>query len=136
LVTSVDHELEPTEAAFLRRHRYYDLGTVIAGLGQLVATMFENAPAELQFEIRSQCGITERASPLDERLALIDKARAVADSLGFDPPLVECLERYRDVNRYVHSFLWDLRSRPTKDAIYSDGELLARLREADAPGLT
>jgi hypothetical protein len=135
LVSALDFELNPVERAFVARHRYYDLGVIIASLALIMATVTNRLSDELRSEVKAACGIGEGSSYLEFMMGLLEHSRSIAGAIGLSPVFVETSERYLEVVRYVQTFLGDLQSRPAKDAVYDDTELYARLKAAEAPGL-
>ncbi|HET6793728.1 MAG TPA: hypothetical protein VFH45_04770 [Acidimicrobiales bacterium] len=135
LVGAHRFEVDAEEREFLGRHRYYDAGLLLAGLGMTVAFAAGAAGAPVRAEVDRICGLDGSSSRLDVIMGIVDNAASLAGVLGLGPPLVAALGRYREVNRYVHRFIGEMQARPAKDAVYRDEELLARLRQAGTPHL-
>jgi len=133
LVCADTFELGAGEAEFLDNHRYYDVGLVLANLGLFLTFEASRATPETRTEIDRRCGIGAGSGRLQVIMGLVDRAEDLADVLGLDAAYLTELERYREVNRYMHAFVSEMQSRPAKDACYSDKELLARLRDAGTP---
>lgn len=135
IACSPDFELSEDERHFLFRHPHYDLGIAISYLGLMLALYVQGQPPEVKAEVDRACGIAEGQGRLEVIMGLVEACQRVADIVSLAPEYVDALQRYRDVNSYVHGFITQLQNRPQKDAAYDDGELLARLRAAGAPNL-
>lgn len=133
LVCDGDFELEAAERAFIGRHRHYDVGVVLASLGLALANKAHDAEPATKTEVDRICGLRDGSGRLETIMGLIDHAGDVADLLELSPAYLAALERYRDVNAYMHAFISKMQAGPAKNAVYDDAELLRRLRLAGAP---
>jgi serine/threonine protein kinase len=133
LVSSAAFDIEVDERAFIGRHRHYDIGVILASLGLGLAVKSGKSEPAVKAEVDRVCGLGEGVGRLQVFMGLIDHAADISELLDLSPAYLAVLERYRDVNHYMHSFITEMQSRPSKDALYDDAELLSRLRLAGAP---
>jgi serine/threonine protein kinase len=127
-------ELTASERRFLDRHQYYDYGTVLWCLADVIRTMFRSLPPAAREEVAG--GLGRDTSTDDEGIlvALIDDAEHLrrTGALRLEPAFVEALHRYRDVILFMDQFLRGMRGKH-KNAPYDDGTLERLLHRAGAP---
>lgn len=136
LVCAKSFDLEPDERAFMARHRHYDVGVILAGLGLGLAFKAGRTEPAIKAEVDRICGLDEKSGRLENIMNRIDHAADTADLLGLSPTFLAALARYRDVNHYTHTFMIEMATGLSKDAVYDDAELLSRLRDADVPAIS
>jgi hypothetical protein len=121
LACSPSFDLTPAESAFLARHRHYDLGSVVFGLGQVLLEVYRSVDEGARRRVDQVCGVTAETSPIEVLTALVDRAGDLTDPqlLGVDVRLTSAIERRAPVivlmGRFLHSLATDAQKRPRHD---------------------
>jgi hypothetical protein len=104
-------ELSADERRFLDRHRHYDLGMVVAALGQLLMG---------RLKTRKPRDLSEAIDRVDDRLSDVDPAVRAA-AVRYRAPMLYMVEHF------------DRMMRPAKRSRYDDAELASLLKSAGVP---
>jgi hypothetical protein len=129
LLVDEEFDLDEDERAFLRRHRHYDTGELLAGLGSVLLTVLDALDAPTRQRVEQRYGVALPISPdraLQTLLGRLDDVAADSD-LAIDGCMVDALVRYREVILYMATFLSQLRRNPRKDTTYDDAVLRSLL---------
>jgi hypothetical protein len=121
--------LTAAEHAFLDRHRHYDLGEALHGIGSVLGGLLRAAPdaAAVTADLRRRFGVEEVGAEV-----LVANVEALADEglLGVTPAYAEVVARHRPVILFLHAFFRAMQQNPRKDTPFDDerlGRLLAEV---------
>ena len=135
LLIDEEFDLDEDERAFLRRHRHYDTGELLAGLGSVLLTVLDALDPPTRQRVEQRYGITPPIAPDRALQMLLDRLDDVAadSDLAIDGCMVDVLARYREVILYMATFLSQLRRNPRKDTVYDDAVLRSLLAASGVP---
>jgi hypothetical protein len=135
LLIDEEFDLDDDERAFLRRHRHYDTGELLAGVGSVLLTMLHALDPPTRQRVEQRYGIAPPIAPdraLQTLLGRFDDVATDSD-LAIDGCMVDALARYREVILYMTTFLSQLRRNPRKDTAYDDAVLRSLLEASGVP---
>ena len=135
LLLDEEFDVDDDERAFLRRHRHYDAGELLASLGSVLLTMLHALDPPARQRVEQRYGITPPIGAdhaLKALLGRLDELRADSD-LAIDECMVDALARYHEVILYMATFLSQLQRNPRKDTAYDDAVLRSLLEASGVP---
>lgn len=128
-------DLDEDERAFLRRHRYFDTGELLASLGSVLLTILDALDPPARQRVEQRYGITSPIAPdraLEALLGRLDDLAGDSD-VAIEACMVDALSRFREVILYMATFLSQLRRNPRKDTAYDDAVLRSLLDASGVP---
>ncbi len=135
LLIDEEFDLDEDERGFVHRHRHFDTGELLAGLGSVLLTLLDALDPMARQRVEQRYGITPPIAPdrvLQALLGRFDELAADSD-LAIDACMVDALARHREVILYMATFLSQLRRNPRKDTAYDDAVLRSLLEASDVP---